>query len=237
MDDRNTTSNRNKMRGGNGIRDLVKETALGIYEQGLAAGTSGNVSFFDREAGIIYITPSNVEYSSMKPEDIVAITIEGDMVEGHLKPSSEWRLHTALYRSFGHVNSVIHTHSPYATSLAAAGIEVPLILVEMIPFLGGSVPVAEFGMPGTDEVGRNTAEAMKGRNAALLKNHGVVAVGNSLKQAYLRAVYTEDAAKIYHMALQAGTPAVLSRSIEEQLRRKYRLPVEPERERGGSYGG
>lgn len=228
---------RNKISGKKEIRALVKKTALDIYEQGLAAGTSGNVSFFDREAGVIYITPSNVEYPDMKPEDIAAITMEGDIVEGPLKPSSEWRLHAALYRNFEYANSVIHTHSPYATSLAAAGMGVPLILVEMVPFLGGSIPVAQFGMPGTDEVGKNAAEAMKGRNAVLLKNHGVAVVGNSLKQAYLRAVYVEDAAKIYHMALQAGTPAVLNRRIEDELRRKYHLPKESEQEGGDSYGG
>lgn len=228
---------RSKMEHGDEIRTLVKKTALDAYEQGLAAGTSGNVSYFDRAAGIIYITPSNVEYPAMKPEDVVAITIEGDIVEGNLKPSSEWRLHADLYRNFEHINSVIHTHSPYATSLAAAGMEVPLILVEMVPFLGGSIPVAEFGMPGTDEVGENAAAAMKGRNAVLLKNHGVAVVGTSLKQAYLRAVYTEDAAKIYHLALQAGTPAVIDKKIENQLRIKYHLPVELEQNRGESYGG
>ncbi len=208
------------------IQSMIVETAQNAYEEKLIAGTSGNVSFYDRENGVMYITPTNVEYRSMKAEDVAAITLDGVPVEEGVKPSSEWRLHARLYEAFGHINAVIHTHSPYATSLAAAGKEIPLILVEMLPFLGGNVPVAAFGMPGTDEVGENAARAMTKRNAALLENHGVVAMGATLKQAYLRAVYTEDAAKIYHMACQVGTPKVLSQETEKQLRIKYHLPVD-----------
>lgn len=214
------------------MKDMVQKTALDMFRQGLVAGTSGNVSYFDREENLVYITPSNVEYPEMKPEDIAVITVDGEIRDGSLKPSSEWRLHTELYKSYGHINAVIHTHSPYATSLAAAGMEVPLILVEMVPFLGGSIPVAEFGMPGSDEVGRYAAKAMENRNAALLKNHGVVVAGSTLKQAYLRAVYVEDAAKIYHLSLQAGTPLVIGRSLENELRRKYHLEPISETEGG-----
>lgn len=204
-------------------KEIVCNTAVTSYKEHLVAGTSGNVSFMDRQENLIYITPGSLSYISMTPDDIVVIDINGTVIEGRRKPSSEWRLHAELYRAMAHVDSVIHTHSPYATGFAVAGKRIPLILVEMLPFLGGDIPVAEFGMPGSCEVGENAAAVMKNRNGALLKNHGVVAVGKHPEQAYLRAVYIEDAAKICALASMCGTPQVLEQNIERKLREKYGL--------------
>lgn len=205
---------------------MVQQTAQRSYREGLVAGTSGNVSYFDAENRLVYITPSNLDYNIMKPEDIMVIDLDGNVVEGPHKPSSEWRLHAEIYKAKPQVKSVIHTHSPYATGFAIVHEGIPLILVEMLPFLGGDVPVAKFGLPGTDAVGLHAAEALHNRNAALLENHGVVATGNSCEQAYLRAVYVEDAAKAYHFARLMGTPICLSAEDELYLRRKYNLPLE-----------
>lgn len=205
-------------------RKKVSTIARKSYEEGLVAGTSGNVSVFDRENERIYITPSNLSYKDMTDEDIVVLKLNGEILEGKYKPSSEWRLHAEIYKAKEEVNSVIHTHSPYATGFAIVHKKVPLILVEMLPFLGGDIPVAEFGLPGTDEVGIHAVKALKNRNAALLENHGVVAVGKTVEQAYLRAVYTEDAAKAYHFACLMGTPVCISKEAEMILRKKYNLP-------------
>ena len=127
---------------------------------------------------------------------------------------------------------MIHTHSPYATGFAIVGEpDTELILVEMLPFLGGDIPVAAFGLPGTDEVGIHAAQAMKARNAALLENHGVAAVGKTVEQAYLRAVYVEDAAKAYHFAKLMGTPQRVPDDAVRILRKRYHLPEEG-RDRG-----
>ena len=205
-------------------KQMVQQIAQRSYREGLVAGTSGNVSFFDREDGLLYITPSNLDYSIMTPEDIMVIRLNGDVVEGVHKPSSEWRLHAEIYKAKEQVNSVIHTHSPYATGFAIVHQGIPLILVEMLPFLGGDVPVAKFGLPGTDAVGVHAAQALHQRNAALLENHGVVATGASCEQAYLRAVYVEDAAKAYHFARLMGEPVELGPEDEAYLRNKYKLP-------------
>lgn len=216
------------MRRNEELASHVCETARRLSVAGLVAGTSGNVSAYDRASGFVYITPSNARYDTMVPEDIMAILLDGTVVDGKTVPSSEWRLHTQIYAAMDEVNAVIHTHSQYATSFAVVGREVPLILVEMVPFLGGGIPVAPFSFPGTDEVGINAAETLIGRhrNAALLKNHGVVAVGESLDQTYLRAEYVEDAAREYSLAIQVGEPDLIPKDIEAALREKYHLPKE-----------
>lgn len=208
------------------IKKNVQKIARKSSVEGLVAGTSGNVSFYDREEGLLYITPSNLDYREMEPDDIMVMELDGHVIEGRHKPSSEWRLHAEIYKRKEEVGAVIHTHSPYATGFAIDGEGVPLILVEMLPFLGGDIPVAAFGLPGTDEVGIHAAEAMRGRNAALLENHGVVAAGKDVEQAYLRAVYVEDAAKAYHFAKLMGTPKRIPKEAERILRERYHLPEE-----------
>lgn len=208
------------------IKSNVQKIARKSSLEGLVAGTSGNVSFYDREEGLLYITPSNLDYREMEPADIMVMELDGRVVEGPHKPSSEWRLHAEIYKRKEEVGAVIHTHSPYATGFAIVGEGVPLILVEMLPFLGGDIPVAAFGLPGTDEVGIHAAEAMRGRNAALLENHGVVAAGKDVEQAYLRAVYVEDAAKAYHFAKLMGNPKRIPKEAEMILRERYHLPEE-----------
>jgi len=209
------------------MRKTIQETALNAYLEKLVAGTSGNVSIYDRETEIMAITPSNLDYRVMKPEDVVLMKTDGTLVyckEGR-KPSSEWSLHANIYQGMENVNAVIHTHSQHATGFAVTHQEIPVILVEMLPFLGGSIPLADFGMPGTDEVGINAVKAMTThpRNAALLANHGVVAVGKNIDQAYIRAVYVEDAATIYYYSLQSGIPQNISREAEVAMREKYHL--------------
>lgn len=203
----------------------IQETAKQAFEEGLVAGTSGNVSMYDRENEVMGITPTNVAYQTMKPEDVVIMKLDGSIIEGSLRPSSEWRLHAGIYAEIAEAGAVIHTHSPHASSFAVNHETIPLVLVEMLPFLRGDIPLAEFGMPGTSEVGSRAVEAMTDprRNACLLANHGVVAFGANLPQAYIRAVYVEDAAKIYHMARQVGQPKTLDGEIENSLRRKYNM--------------
>lgn len=191
------------------LKKQVLETAKKAYKEGLMAGTSGNMSAYLREAGLMAITPSSYDYTIMEEKDIVVTDLEGNVIEGWLRPSSEWRLHAEIYRALGHVDAVVHTHSPYATSFAVLRKEIPTILIEMIPFLKGSIEVSGYAEQGTAQVGLNAVPILKRKNACLMANHGVVAVGSDLSQAYISSVYAEDAAKIYHMALSVGTPVVL----------------------------
>lgn len=184
-------------------KEVLAWTKQSFYEK-LFAGTSGNLSTFNSEDNTIVITPSSIPYETMDVEDIMVIDLAGNIIEGKHKPSSEWRMHAAIYRGKPGVTAVVHTHSPYATSFAVNHEKIPVILIEMVPFIGGDVPLATFALPGTEGVGNEALKALQDRNACLMENHGVVSVGNDLGQAHIRAVYVEDAAKIYHFAKLNG---------------------------------
>jgi len=205
------------------LKKGVCDTAKRSYNEALVAGTSGNVSAFDYESKLMAITPSGLDYSIMCEDDIMVIDFNGSIVEGTHKPSSEWRMHAEIYKQRNDILAVLHTHSPYATSFAVLKKRVPLILIEMLPFLGGDIPVAEFCLPGSEELGREALKVLDKRNACLLSNHGTLAVGTTLEQAHLRAVYVEDASKIYHYACSVGIPNCVPEEAAEIMRRKFNL--------------
>ena len=118
-------------------------------------------------------------------------------------------MHVEIYRNLPHVRAVVHTHSPYATSFAVNRQEVPVVLIEMIPFLKGKLEVSPYARQGSAQVGLNAVPILKRKNACLLANHGVVAVGEDMEAAYLNSVYVEDTARIYHLALCCGKPRVI----------------------------
>ena len=185
-------------------KKILLKMAHRSYEEALFAGTSGNLSVYDREKETMIITPSSIPYETMEEKDLVLMRLTGEIIEGKHKPSSEWRMHAAVYKERKDVGAVVHTHSPYATSFAVNRESIPVILIEMIPFLGGDVMVADFALPGTEDVGLEALKVLKGRNACLMSNHGVLAVGETLEQAHIRAIYVEDAAKIYSLARSNG---------------------------------
>ena len=194
----------------------VQEYALKAYEKKLVAGTSGNVSLRS-DCGHIIITPTSFDYAAMTEQDIVVLTPEGTVIEGKHKPSSEWPMHCEIYRQLPEVRAIVHTHSPYGTAFAAANKEIPLILIEMVYTLLGEVRVAPLAMQGTAAVGVGAARALQGRGACLLQNHGVVAIGKDLRQAFLRAESVEEAAKISLMSYMLGSPALIPAEMAEEM--------------------
>lgn len=191
------------------LKQSVLQTARKAYEEKLMAGTSGNMSIYNPEEKHMIITPSSYDYSIMEEKDIVVTDLEGNIIEGCHKPSSEWRMHAEIYKHLPQVRAVVHTHSPYATSFAVNHQEIPVILIEMIPFLKGKLEVSDYAEQGSAQVGLNAVPILKRKNACLMANHGVVAVGATMEEAYINSVYVEDTAKIYHMALITGQPAVI----------------------------
>ena len=203
----------------NDFKRQVLTYAQKAYSQGLMAGTSGNLSVL-ADDGSIVITPSSVDYMTMTADDVMVIDINGTVIEGPHKPSSEWRMHAAIYRDMPEARSVVHTHSPYATAFAVNNEGIPPVLVEIVIFLHGDIRVAPVAAQGTAEVGIGVVEALKGRGSCLMQNHGMVSIGKDLPEAFIRAVYTEDAAKIYHMAKAVGVPTLIPEAmIREMLER------------------
>lgn len=175
--------------------------------------------------GVVVITPARVSYDRYRPEDMVVIDLEGKVLEGAYAPSSEWIMHTMVYRQKPEVNAIIHTHSPYATSFAVRNQPIPAVLIEMIPTLGGDVPLADFGMPGTEEVGAQAVKVLQGRGGCLLANHGVLAIGDTLEQAFVRAGYVENAAKICSIAMSNGAIVPLGEQLCQAVREHYGVKI------------
>ena len=193
------------------LRQEIVDRSLQAFHEGLFSGTSGNMSCFLREEGLMLITPTSVRYDVMRAENIVIMRLDGTVAEGRLKPSSEWRMHAAVYSHCPDVSAVFHTHSPYATAFAVNHQTIPAVLIEALVFLGGDIRCAPYATPGTEEVGLNAVPALDGRKGCTLANHGVLAVGDDLAQAYLNAEYIEDVAKVYAIAKSIGTPVELQK--------------------------
>lgn len=193
------------------LRQEIVDRSLQAFHEGLFSGTSGNMSCFLREEGLMLITPTSVRYDVMRAEDIVTMRLDGTVAEGRLKPSSEWRMHAAVYSRCPDVNAVFHTHSPYATAFAVNHQTIPAVLIEALVFLGGDIRCASYATPGTEEVGLNAVPALADRKGCTLANHGVLAVGDDLARAYLNAEYIEDVAKVYTIANSIGTPTELQK--------------------------
>ncbi|MFL7813653.1 MAG: class II aldolase/adducin family protein [Anaerolineales bacterium] len=206
----------------------VFQTTMDLVAIDLIRMSSGNISSRLPD-GNIAITPSGVLYARLQPEDIVIMDLESQVLEGEFKPSSEWQLHTEIYKALPDVNAVVHVHSRYAIAMGAVGLEIPVCNIEIWE-MGGPIPVAPFQIPGTQEVGLGAAKLFQDRptlRSLLLQNHGMVAIGKDLLEAYQNAYKTEIGVEIYHHALVTSREVrVLSEAEIEEIWRVYKKPEE-----------
>lgn len=189
--------------------ELVKYGKL-IIQAGLTKGTGGNFSVYNREQGLMAITPSGIPYMVMTPEDIVIMDLNGHVVEGTLIPSSEHEMHATVYREREDVNAMVHMHSTFCTTLSALNEPLPAIDY-LVAFSGDKeVKCAEYATYGTPELAANAMKAMGKQNAVLLANHGLNAVAGNMMMAFAIAEQIEFCAEVYIRARSAGTPVILS---------------------------
>lgn len=170
----------------------------------LVAGSWGNISCL-MDDGSIAITPSGHGYETLAPEDVVFIDKAGAVIEGRHIPSSELKVHTAIYNTYPEAGAVIHTHSIYASALAAMHQGVPAIIEDIVQIIGGRVHCAQYALCGTQELADNAIAAMQGRKAVLLANHGAVCWGKNLAEALLVAEILEKAAQIAVICMGTGS--------------------------------
>jgi L-fuculose-phosphate aldolase len=210
------------------LREKMIATALEMNARGLNRGKSGNVSArFDD--GFL-ITPTGMAYESTQPADIVAMTRDG-ATRGPRLPSSEWRFHHDIYAARREVGAIVHAHSPFATSLACLGRDIPQFHY-MIAVAGGKdIRCAAYATFGTQQLSDHALRALEGRKACLLANHGMIAVGASLNAAFALAVEVEALAEQYCHALHIGTPNLLSDVEMEIVLEKFRTYGQPGSER------
>ena len=192
------------------VKEMIVEAGRKMYNTGLVAGTSGNISMRnpDKEDSF-FITPSSIAYDQIQEHDIVEINSKGEPYIKGLRPSSEWQMHVCVYERFKKYNAIVHTHSTFATSFAVTHEDIPLILIEMRPYLGGDLHVAPYRPAGSKELGEVILPYLEDRNSCLLANHGTISCGETLEDAFMAAEYVEDAAKIYYYAKTSGTPVII----------------------------
>ncbi|MGC9349456.1 MAG: L-ribulose-5-phosphate 4-epimerase [Anaerolineae bacterium] len=186
------------------LREELWKLHLELPKNDLVKWTGGNVSARDPETGYVVIKPSGVRYEVMQPEHMVVVDLDGSVVEGQYKPSSDTASHLYIYRHRPDVGGVVHTHSPYATAFAALGKPIPVCLTAIADEFGGPIPCGAFALIGTEAIGRAVLEAIGDSPSVLLKQHGVFTIGSDAESAVKAAVMTEDVAKTVWLAMQLG---------------------------------
>lgn len=203
------------------LREEVCRLHLELAKNNLVAWTSGNVSARDPETGYVVIKPSGIKYDQMKPAHMVVVNLEGELVEGDLKPSSDTASHLYVYRQRPDVNGIVHTHSAYATAFAALGRPIPVYLTAIADEFGGPIPCGGFALIGGEEIGQMVVETIGNSPAVLLKNHGVFTVGSTAEAALKAAIMVEDNARTVWIAVQLGIPDEISPEDVATLHDRY----------------
>jgi ribulose-5-phosphate 4-epimerase/fuculose-1-phosphate aldolase len=172
---------------------------------GLVTGTAGNLSV-RLEDGTVLVTPSGVDYATLRADQLVPVGLDGQSLGADLKPSVDTMTHVAIYRARDDVRAVIHTHSLYAAAFSALHRPIPALLTEPAGFLGGAVRVMDYLPPASPELGYQMADGIGQDRAVLMPNHGVMAVGETPLKAFHAAVAVEESAHVAFLAEQLGTP-------------------------------
>lgn len=192
-----------------------------LVDTNLTKGTGGNLSVYDPESKLMAITPTGIDFYDIKPEDIVIMKLDGSVVEGFRKPSSEWYMHAIEYENRDDITAVIHGHTTYSTVIATLRESIPASHY-MIAVAGKDVRCAEYATYGTRELAINAYEAMKDRYAVLLANHGILAGSYSLANAFNIIEEVEYCAKIYFMTRAIGEPVILDDTEMELMKEKFK---------------
>lgn len=215
------------------LKQEVYKANMDLVKHGLVIFTWGNVSGIDREKGLVVIKPSGVDYDVMKPEDMVVVDLEGNVVEGQLKPSSDTPTHLAIYRAWHEVGGVVHTHSTFATAWAQAGLDIPNIGTTHADYFHEAIPctddMTEEEVKGAYELetGNVIIKRFEGMNpmhtpGVLVKNHGPFAWGKDAHDAVHNAVVMEQVAKMASIAFAANPNLTMNPLlIEKHYLRKH----------------
>ena len=212
------------------LKEDVFKANLDLVKHGLVIMTFGNVSGIDRASNLMVIKPSGVSYSEMSISDMVVMDLQGNVIEGNLKPSTDAMTHIALYKSFEGIGGVVHTHSTYATGWAQAGLEMPCLGTTHADSFYGPVPVTRALTKRETEgnyeynTGLVIAETFSGKEpltipAVLVKSHGPFTWGENPSKAVYNAVILEEVAKIAFISATLNNPE----AIEQHLLDKHFL--------------
>jgi L-ribulose-5-phosphate 4-epimerase len=203
------------------IREELVTLNQALLENGLVTWTSGNVSIRDPKTGYVAIKASGVKFPDLTPEGITVVDLEGSVIEGELRPSSDTASHLYIYQHRSDINGVVHTHSNYATAFAALGEPIPVYLTAQADEFGGAIPCGGFALIGGEQIGKIVVESIGSSSAILLKSHGVFTIGPTGRAAVKAAVMVEDIAHTAWLALQLGQPDEIPAELIEKLHHRY----------------
>jgi L-fuculose-phosphate aldolase len=203
-------------------RERVAAAAARLAAEGRVTGTAGNLS--ERAGELVAVTPTGARLDAITPADVAVVDLDGEQQDGELAPTSELGLHLGVYERYD-AGAVVHTHGQFATALGCVLDELPVVHYQMLA-LGGTVRVAPYATFGTPELAELTLEALEGRSAALMANHGAIAYGPDLDIAMAQSELLEWACQLYWRAAAVGAPRTLGAAeqlefVETVSRRGY----------------
>jgi len=202
-------------------RQLITEYGLKLLDKDLTKATGGNLSIYNRKEGLIAISPSGIDYKEISLKDIVIVNLKGKVVEGKHKPSSEIVLHLLLYQKRKDLNSIIHTHPVYSTTISCLNQEIPAVHY-LVAYSGNKVPCAKYATFGTKKLAKNVYKAIGDKyNACLMANHGLITGGYNIKEALEITEMIEYIAEIYYRAKTMGKPQLLNNKQLKQVLNKF----------------
>ena len=191
-----------------------------LIDRRLTTGSGGNISVYNREKKLVAISPSGLDYYETTPEDIVILDIDGNLVEGKHRPSSEAGMHLAFYKNRADVSGIVHTHSKFATAIACMGWELPAVHY-LIGMAGHRVKCTGYATYGSDELAKKALETIGDSNAVLLANHGLIALGEDVDRAFSTAEHLEFVSEVYYLTKTLGTPNILSDEDMDEVMKKF----------------
>lgn len=191
-----------------------------LIDRRLTTGSGGNISVYNREKNLVAISPSGLDYYETTPEDIVILDMDGNLVEGKHRPSSEAGMHLAFYKNRADVSGIVHTHSKFATAIACMGWELPAVHY-LIGMAGHRVKCTGYATYGSDELAKKALETIGDSNAVLLANHGLIALGEDVDRAFSTAEHLEFVSEVYYLTKTLGTPNIISDENMDEVMKKF----------------
>ena len=201
------------------LKELVVVGGVTMVKQRLTVGTWGNISIRDRETGLIYISPSGLEYEEIHKRDVVVLNEKLEVVDGTAVPSIEKAMHAAVYAARPDIGAVIHTHPIYSSVLGVNHMDLPGISEDFVQLVGEKIVCSEYALPGTPQLAENVIQALgKERNAVILPNHGTLCAGGDLREVLRVSYVVEKTAQVYIMAMSIGSPHLISDEDIREMR-------------------
>lgn len=203
------------------LRRSVYKANMDLKKHGLVVGTSGNASGRDPETNLVVTKPSGVDFDELTPENLVVVDLDGNVVEGDLKPSVDTSSIVYVLRRRPDIHGVVHTHSPYATSFAIRGEAIPVLTTTHSALFGTPIPVSSYATIGGEDIGEQIVGNVGDGTAVLVRSHGVFTIGKDVFRALRSAMYVEESAEVAHLAAVRGPLEPLPDDVVADMRAWY----------------